>query len=146
MDRLLALLKVEVDFETSHLLFPTIIEWVLLALGLAIVATHGRRWAAAWREAAPVERRRWPVDTRRLVGCLVLTVVYFAAMEPVGAAVRPNSGIGFLLTSWAYVFALSWLFVRERTRRKTVAMTLNALVTPTLVWLVFAHLFRITLP
>ena len=55
-------------------------------------------------------------------------------------------GIGFLLTSMVYSFALSWLFVRDNTRRKTMMMCFNALITPTAVWFVFSYIFRITLP
>lgn len=146
MERISDLLKVQIDFDQSHLLFPTIIEWVLAGLALAIVATHGRRWLAQWRESPLLARMRgWQIDKRRLFGCLILTPVYFAAMEPVGS-IHPNVGVGFLLTSWVYGFALSWLFVHDNTRRKTLLMALNALITPTIVWFVFAHLFRITLP
>jgi len=146
MGSLADVLKVNVDFERAHLIFPTIIEWLLAALALAIVVTHAPRWVAAARAHPIGERvRGWNVDARRLIGCLVLTPVYFAAMEPVGK-LAPNTGVGFLITSIVYVFALSWLFVHDNTRRKTVVMALNALITPTLVWLVFAHVFRITLP
>lgn len=140
------LLKVQIDFDRSHLLFPTIIEWVLAALALAIIATRGRQWLASWRGCSLGARMQgWQIDKRRLFGCLILTPMYFAAMEPVGS-IYPNVGVGFLLTSWVYGFALSWLFVHDNNRRKTVLMALNALIVPTLVWLVFAHLFRITLP
>jgi len=140
------ILKVNIDFSRAHLLFPTIIEWLLVDMALAIVVTHAPRWVAACR-AGPIGERikGWNVDARRLFGCLILTPAYFAAMEPVGALV-PNTGLGFLITSCVYVFALSWLFVRDNNRRKTLTMVLNALITPTLVWFVFAHVFRITLP
>jgi putative tricarboxylic transport membrane protein len=146
MGRISHILEVKVDFSREHLLFPSIIEWVLVVLALAIVVTHAPRWVAAYRSASIGERiRGWKVDTRRLIGCLILTPVYFAAMQPVGSLAE-NTGVGFLITSCVYVFALSWLFVRDNNRRKTIAMTLNALITPTLVWFVFARIFRITLP
>jgi len=140
------LFKVQIDFATSHLLFPTIIEWLLAALFLAIVVVHGRGWLAALRGSALRERMAgMQLDRKRFFGCLGLTVVYFLAMEPVGS-LYPNTGIGFLLTSYVYAFALARLFVHDNTRRKTVLMILNALITPTLVWVIFAHVFRITLP
>ncbi|MDX5363894.1 MAG: tripartite tricarboxylate transporter TctB family protein [Pseudazoarcus pumilus] len=146
MENFADLLKVQIDFDRSHLLFPTIIEWLLAGLALAIIATHGRCWLAQWRTSGLRARvQTWQIDKRRLFGCLILTPVYFAAMEPVGSF-YPNVGVGFLLTSYVYGFALSWLFVHDNNRRKTVLMALNALITPTLVWFVFAHLFRITLP
>jgi len=146
MEKITDLFRVEVDFNQSHLLFPTIVEWVLAGLLIAIVVTHGRELAAQWRAAPLLARlRNWDVDKRRLFGCLTLTPIYFALMEPVGR-IHPNSGIGFLLTSCVYGFALSWLFVRDNSRRKMILMGLNALITPTIVWFVFAHIFRITLP
>lgn len=138
--------RVAVDFGTSHLLFPTIIEWVMAALGLAILVTHGPKWVAELRSKPFAQRMAaWEVDKRRLYGCLILTPVYFAAMEPVGS-IYPNVGVGFLLTSYVYGFALSWLFVRDNSRRKTVLMGLNALITTTFVWFVFSFVFKITLP
>lgn len=140
------LFRVKVDFSQSHLLFPTIIEWVLAALLVAIVIVHGRELLAQWKQAPLLARvKDWNFDRRRLPGTLVLTPLYFALMEPVGR-LYPNTGIGFLLTSIVYGFALSWLFVRDNSRRKMVLMTLNALITPTVVWFVFSYIFRITLP
>ncbi|MBT0959552.1 tripartite tricarboxylate transporter TctB family protein [Denitromonas iodatirespirans] len=146
MEKISDFFKVRIDFDQSHLFFPTIVEWVLVVLMLAIVVTHGRHWVARWRETPLGARiRAWEIDKRRLFGCLTLTPVYFAVMEPVGT-IYPNTGVGFLLTSYVYGFALSWLFVHDNNRRKTLLMALNALVTPTVVWFVFAHIFRITLP
>lgn len=146
MEKINDLFKVNVDFSQSHLLFPSIIEWVMAGLLVAIVIVHGRELVAQWREAPLLTRLKgWEFDKRRLLGSLILTPVYFALMEPVGRLV-PNSGIGFLLTSMVYGFALSWLFVRDNTRRKTILMSLNALITPAVVWFVFSYIFRITLP
>jgi len=146
MESLSNLLKVHVDFDRSHLLFPTIIEWVLGILLLAIIVVHGREVLEQWR-ASGLRRRiaQWQVDRKRLFGCLALTLVYFAAMEPVGQ-VYPNAGVGFLLTSIAYGLLLSWLFVHGTSRRKWVLISLNSVLTPLVVWLVFSHVFRITLP
>ena len=146
MNTFAEIFKVQIDFEKSHLIFPTIIEWLLATLALAIVITHAPGWVTALRSLPIAERiRGWDFDRKRLFGCLLLTPAYFAAMEPVGS-IAPNTGVGFLITSWVYVFALAWLFVRDNNRRKTIAMLLNAVITPTLVWFVFAHIFRITLP
>ena len=140
------LFRVHVEFSQSHLLFPTIIEWVLAVLLLVIALVHGPELLAQWRDGGLKERgTQWQVDKRRLFGSVILTAVYFAAMEPVGH-IYPNSGIGFLLTSVVYGFALSWLFVHDNNRRKTMLMALSSVITPTIVWFVFAHVFRITLP
>ncbi len=146
MEKISDLLRVEVDFSQSHLLFPSIIEWVLAGLLLAIVFVHGRELVVQWRQVSLWARlRNWEFDKRRLLGCLLLTPIYFTLMEPVGR-LYPNTGIGFLLTSMVYGFALSWLFVRDNSRRKMLLMGLNAVITPTAVWFVFSYIFRITLP
>lgn len=146
MQTLSELLKVQIDFERSHLLFPTIIEWVLAGLVLAIIIVHGPELLAQWRGGAIRDRlAHWQVDRKRLFGCLALTLAYFIAMEPIGT-LYPNSGIGFLLSSIVYGFALSLLFVRNLNRHKWILIALSSVLTPLLVWLVFAHVFRITLP
>lgn len=146
MGNLSQMLTIKMDFQRSHLFFPAIVEWILVGLLVLIALAHGRELVAHWRESSPVARiRNWTFDKRRLPGVLILTPIYFALMEPVGK-LRPNTGIGFLLTSIVYCFALSWVFVRDNNRRKTVLMTLNALITPTLVWFVFSYAFHITLP
>lgn len=146
MRSLSELLKIQMDFSRSHLFFPEIIQWILAGLLVLIAIAHGRELAAYWRTATPITRiRNWQFDRRRLLGSLILTPVYFVLMEPVGK-IYPNGGIGFLLTSMAYGFALSWLFVRDNNRRKTILMALNALITPTIVWFVFSYVFHITLP
>jgi putative tricarboxylic transport membrane protein len=146
MDKLSALLRVHVPFETSHLFFPRIIEWLLAALLLAIAVVHGPELLAQWRNGEVRSRlARWHVDGKRLFGCLALTLAYFMAMEPVGR-IYPNSGIGFLLCSIVYGLALSRLFVHGIDRRKWVLIASSSVLTPLVVWLVFAHLFRITLP
>ncbi|MBR0567565.1 tripartite tricarboxylate transporter TctB family protein [Azoarcus sp. L1K30] len=146
MDTLAELLKVQIDFEQSHLLFPSIVEWVLGGLMLAIIVVHGPELLAQWRNGALRScLAKWQVDKKRLFGCLALTLAYFIAMEPVGT-LYPNSGIGFLLTSIVYGFALSRLFVHDINRRKWMLIALSSVLTPLFVWVVFAHLFRITLP
>ena len=87
----------------------------------------------------------WQVDKRRLFGALALTLVYFAAMQPVGL-LCPNSGIGFLLTSIVYGFALSWLFVHDLDKRKWILIASSSVLTPLVVWTVFSTVFKITLP
>lgn len=146
MESLAELFKVHVAFDQSHLFFPAIVQWVLAVLLLAIAIVHGPELLAQWRGGALKDRlANWQVDRKRLVGSVVLTAVYFAAMEPVGQ-IHPNSGVGFLITSVVYGIALSWLFVHDLDRRKMVLIGLSSLITPALVWYVFAHVFRITLP
>jgi hypothetical protein len=146
MASLTELLKIHLEFEQSHLFFPRIVEWTLFGLLLAIAVVHGPELLAQWRSGGARGRiGQWQVDKKRLFGCLALTAIYFTVMEPVGK-LYPNSGIGFLLSSIVYGFLLSWLFVRDISRRKVTLMALSSVCTPFLVWLVFSHVFKITLP
>jgi hypothetical protein len=147
MDTLSEMLKVQVDFNQSHLLFPTLIQWLLLVLLGLMALVYGppylARSRAARGQAAPATRK--PADWVRLGGFLALTAVWFMAMEPVGRLL-PNTGLGFLLTSMPYGVALSWLFVHDLNRHKWRLIAASSVVTPLVVWAVFAYLFKITLP
>ncbi len=146
MEQISDLLKIHLTFDKSHLFFPTIVEWLLGFLLLAIAIVHGPELIAQWRSGAFRSRlANWEVDKRRLFGCLAMTLVYFAAMEPVGL-IYPNGGVGFLLTSIVYGFALSWLFGRDLDRRKWILIGSSSVLTPLVVWFVFSTVFKITLP
>ena len=141
------MLKVQVDFNQSHLLFPSLVQWLLLfLLGLIIIVYGPQQLAkvrAARAQAAPTARK--PVDWKRFGGFLVLTVVYFLAMEPLGRLL-PNTGIGFLLSSIPYGVVLSWLFVHDIDRHKWMLIAASSVLTPLAVWAIFAYVFKITLP
>nr|WP_321462493.1 tripartite tricarboxylate transporter TctB family protein [uncultured Cohaesibacter sp.] len=157
-----SLFKVSIDFSQSHLFFPNIIHWILLILALLIALTEGPRYlrkrralalegngsdkAAASKVAGKVASKvASKVDWLRLIGMLVLTILYFFAMEPVGE-IFPNTGLGFLLTSIPFMFLLSILFVHEPGRREFVTIALSSIISPTIAWYVLAHIFQITLP
>ncbi len=105
------LTRVTIDFETSHLVFPTIIGVILSVLGLAILVTHRHEIAGS---GAYWQRTFERMDKIRFFGAIALTVVYFLLMVPVGN-VWPNTGLGFLICSIPYVFLTGILF-RARTR------------------------------
>jgi len=141
------MLKVQIDFNQSHLLFPSLIQWLLFVLLGLIAIVYGPQQLAKARAARPqVEpAARHPVDWKRLGGFFALTVVWFVAMEPLGRLL-PNTGIGFLLSSIPYGVALSWLFVHDIDRHKWMLIGVSSLLTPLAVWAVFAYVFKITLP
>lgn len=137
-----SLTQVSIDFETSHLVFPTLIAIVLALLGLAIVATRWRRIAQAgpyWRGILG-EMDKW-----RFLGTLVLTLVYFSLMVPVGD-LWPNTGRGFLICSIPYVLATGLLYMHERGWRQVMPLAIVALVAPLLIWWLFTDVFFLTLP
>lgn len=136
------LTRVTIDFDTSHLIFPTIIAAVLGILGLAILVRDraailgsGRMWAATFRD----------MDKARFLGALALTVAYFLLMVPVGN-VWPNAGYGFLICSIPYIAALGLLFMHQRGPAAVGALLAVAVIAPPIVWWLFSEVFFLTLP
>lgn len=134
--------RVTVDFETSHLVFPTLIAVILALLGAVIlvskwreIATAGRYWRAIFAH----------MDKVRFFGTIGLTIVYFSLMVPVGD-VWPNTGLGFLICSIPFVLLTGLLFMHDRSARAALPVAVVAVVTPTLVWWLFTDLFFLTLP
>lgn len=136
------LTHVTIDFQSSHLLFPTLIGIVLAILGVAaIIKRRGELASAGARARAAFGE----MDRPRLFGTLALTVVYFSLMTPVGDF-WPNTGYGFLFCSIPFVFLSGLLFMHERPFRQVATMAAIAIAAPTLVWWLFAEVFFLTLP
>ncbi|NIC05484.1 tripartite tricarboxylate transporter [Billgrantia bachuensis] len=140
------LLSVSIDFETSHLFFPTLITWIMAVLFVLVVVTQVVPFLAAVRRG----ERALPIlgesmDGLRFFGTLALIVAYFHLMTVVGD-MFPYTGYGFLFVSIPFVFLMSLLYLHEWTRKALVIVTLNAFAAPSLAWLILAKLFQITLP
>lgn len=141
-----SLFKISIDFDQSHLFFPSIVQWVLLVLLAAIFAIYGPgyiRDLRAGRKKLPFQGI--PFDTLRFFGTVVLTIIYFQSMDIVGQFF-PNQGLGFLIMSIPFMFILSLLYVHGITRRKLVAIGLTALIAPTVAWHTLENMFNISLP
>ena len=136
------LTRVTIDFETSHLVFPTLIAIILAVLGLAILVTRRHEIAAS---GAYWHRTLGRMDKLRFFGTIALTIVYFSLMVPVGN-VWPNTGLGFLICSIPYVLLTGVLFLHQRGARQLLPVIVTAVVAPTLVWWLFTDLFFLTLP
>ena len=136
------LTKVTIDFQSSHLVFPTLIGSVLLVLGLAILATRWRAIAGAgqfWSQTLAA------TDKLRFFGTIILTLIYFLLMVPVGDF-WPNTGMGFLLCSIPFVALCGLLYLRDWTKSALSVLGVVSVAAPVLVWWVFAHIFFLTLP
>lgn len=141
-----SLFKVKVNFAESHTMFPTIVLWVLLFLLMLIFLFYGLPYL---RELARGEKKIQltvaHIDKLRLIGTVVLTIVYFQLMDYVGRFF-PNMGYGFLLVSMPFILLLSLLYVHGLNRSKLLFMSINAIVAPSMAWFILARLFNITLP
>ncbi len=143
---LASLFHVTIDFQESHMFFPTIVMWVLLFLLALIFIIYGRPYLCALRTGErTLSFSTSHIDKLRLIGTLVLTIAYFLSMDYVGDFF-PNTGLGFLFMSIPFMFCLSLLYVHNLNRRKFLTLSLNALIAPGLAWYVLAKLFHITLP
>lgn len=136
------LLEVTIDFDRSHLIFPTLIGVILLLLGLTILITRrhailrsGAMWSATFAQ----------MDKPRFFGTIVLTIVYFLLMVPIGD-LWPNTGLGFLICSIPFVAATGLLYMHDRGPRKMLPMLIVAVAAPTIVWWLFTYVFALTLP
>lgn len=136
------LFAVTIDFDTSHLIFPTLIGSILLLLGLAILITRRR---AILNSGAMWSQTLSQMDKPRFFGTIALTIVYFLLMVPVGD-IWPNTGLGFLICSIPFVALTGLLFMHERTTRNVIPMMIVAVIAPTLVWWLFTYVFALTLP
>lgn len=135
-------MNIQIDFATSHLVFPTVIGVILGVLGLAIVIRERRSIAtsgAYWRDTLS------RMDRMRFFGALVLTLVYFTLMVPVGN-IWPNTGYGFLFCSIPFVFLSGLLFMHDRSLRAIAPLAVVALVGPIFVWWLFTYPLFLTLP
>lgn len=146
-DPLTSLFKVSIDFKQSHLFFPTIIAWILLILGAAILIIYGIPFL---RDLKRGKRKKSAMFTEnfdhfRFWGTLALMVLYVMAMKYVGA-LFPNMGFGFLFATIPFMFILSLLYAHAIDRRKIVLISINSLLVPGISWYVLGNLFNLTLP
>ncbi|MGV2114377.1 tripartite tricarboxylate transporter TctB family protein [Agrobacterium salinitolerans] len=136
------LTRVKVDFATSHLIFPTVIGAILALLAVAILFTEYRNILASgpmWRQTLA------KMDKLRFFGTLVLTIVYFSLMVPVGD-IWPNTGLGFLICSVPFILAIGLLYMHERRVRDIIPLAIVAIVAPVSIWWLFNDVFFLTLP
>lgn len=140
------LFSVSIDFETSHLFFPTIIHWILGGLFVLILLTKVAPFMAAVKRgerSLPIVGE--PRDNLRFFGTFALIVAYFYFMAVVGD-LFPYTGYGFLFVSMAFVLLMSLLYLHEWTKKALIIVVINAVFAPSLAWFVLAKLFTITLP
>jgi hypothetical protein len=134
--------QVTIDFQTSHLIFPTVVGGILALLSLTIAVT---RWQSLAGVVPYWGRILRDLDKVRFLGALALTVAYFSAMVPVGD-IWPNTGIGFLSCSIPFLALSGLLFMHERRRSSLLILMAVSIAAPTFVWWLFGQVFFLTLP
>lgn len=137
-----SLLRVSIDFETSHLFFPRLVL-VILAVLLPFVLLSRRRELASFGTRLRQDLRE--ADHVRLLGTIVLTIAYFMVMPRIGD-LYPNTGLGFYLASIPYLFAVSVLYLHERSKRTLTIAAMNAVIAPSVCWYALTEAFNLSLP
>lgn len=141
-----SLFEVSIDFQESHMFFPTIVMWVLLLLLAVIFIVYGIPFIRAIKNGNhTLTFSTEHIDKLRLFGTIILTTVYFLLMDYVGAFF-PNMGMGFLLMSIPFMFLLSLLYVHNLSRKKFLMISFNAIMAPGIAWYLLAKMFNISLP
>jgi hypothetical protein len=141
-----SLFQISIDFNESHLFFPTLILWLLLFLLAAILIVFGMPFLHDLRSG-----KRQPsffienFDKLRLFGTLFWSMIYFIMMDVVGAQF-PNMGLGFLFVSMPFMFILSLLYAHDIDRKKLLIISINSILAPGLAWYILGELFNISLP
>lgn len=135
-----------IAFERSHLFFPRMVTALLGVLGFLVVMKN-RSGIVKWlgRLAGLEAGERSGAKRGILWATVVLTFLYLSAMYLIGRAL-PNTGLGFLISSIGYLFALSTLLGRPRGTRRLVFTAAHSLLAPALAWFVMVQLFGISLP
>ncbi len=138
--------QISIDFDRSHLFFPTIIIGLLVIVLFAILIRFAPSF---WHEVKNGTRKLSLLDENfdkfRLFGSLLLLLVYFIVMDVVGR-LFPNMGFGFLFTSIPFMLFTSLLYVHNLDRKKMILIGVNSLVAPCIAWYVLGNVFNISLP
>lgn len=145
-DSVSTLLSIKIDFEQSHMFFPNIIMWLLLFLFILIVVLYGKQFLedlTAGRRSIRFFQENY--DKIRLFGTIGAVIIYFILMDYVGT-LFPNTGLGFLLVSIPFMMCLSFLYVHDLNKKKTIIILLNSTIAPAAAWYILGNLFNITLP
>ncbi len=139
-------LSIKIDFDQSHMFFPKIIMWLLLLLFILIVVLYGRQFIKDVKEGRKsLKFFEENYDKIRLFGTIGAVIIYFILMDYVGEFF-PNTGLGFLLVSIPFMMCLSFLYVHDLNRKRTIIILLNSIIAPVAAWYILGNLFNITLP
>ncbi len=146
MVAMLFIFDIHIDFDQSHMFFPTIILGILLLLGLCIFILYGvnflKQVIAKERILSFFEEN---YDKCRLFGTFFLIFIYFLLLEPIGR-IFPNTGFGFVVTSMIFIFCSSLLYIHKKSRKKIIIAGLNAIIAPLICWYILGYVFNLTLP
>ncbi len=151
------MLRVNYKPSTSHWLFPPMIMWILAIMLVIMAIERAVKCKKSGKPFFNLKGYRFFIenwDKVKLVGTIVLMVLYFPSMNL----------IGFLPASIIFIFLFNVLFVGVsqlasiavafKTKkfwsnpdfRSLVISLIISVVSSTIIWFLFGQVFKITLP
>ncbi|WP_066048422.1 tripartite tricarboxylate transporter TctB family protein [Robertmurraya korlensis] len=131
------LLTMEITYSEYHLIFPKIIQTILIILLLAILVQQvSKRIRSGNKNIFFKKMMVENFDKLKFFGTILLLFGYVFFLEV----------IGFIAASIIFMFVLT-ILLRGNLKRNTLIISLvNSVTTSVLVWFFFGYLFDITLP
>jgi putative tricarboxylic transport membrane protein len=131
------LLTIEMKFSEYHSIFPTIILWTLILLGLSMLIPNIiKRIKEGRLTKFNFKFFEKNYDKVKFYGTLVLLLLYVFFLEITG----------FLATTIIFMFLITILFMGNYRRKALMVSLVNSVTTSLIVWYVFGTIFDITLP
>lgn len=131
------LFTMEITYSEYHLIFPKIIQTILIILLLAILVQQVlQRMKNRSSKKLFSKIMEENFDKLKFFGTILLLLGYVFFLEV----------IGFIAASIIFMFVLT-ILLRGDVKRNTLIISLvNSVTTSVLVWFFFGYLFDITLP
>lgn len=137
------MLNVSIDFAESHWFFPKIVITCIVLL-LAVILVKERKTIV--RSVAGFSMKSiLNHENYKAYIFLALISVYILGMDAL-SEMLPNTGYAFLISTIPLMFVIPLLIEKEINKRKLFFITINAIVSPVVAWVVLGQLFAITLP
>ncbi|MFC4323530.1 tripartite tricarboxylate transporter TctB family protein [Litchfieldia salsa] len=131
------LLTIEMKFSEYHSIFPTIIFWTLIILGLSMLIPNIiKRIKEGRLTSFNIKFFAKNYDKVKFYGTLGLLLAYVFFLEITG----------FLATTIIFMFLITILFMGDYKRKALIVSLVNSVTTSLIVWYVFGTIFDITLP
>lgn len=131
------LLTIEMKFSEYHSIFPNIILWTLILLGLSLLIPNIIKRVKEGRLTKfNFKFFEENYDKVKFYGTVALLLVYVFLLELTG----------FLATTIIFMFLITILFMGSYKRKAIIISLINSVTTSLIVWYVFGTIFDITLP
>jgi len=132
------LLRLTVQYSTSHMFFPKIVIGILIVLGIIILLMNIVSRVKSKKPLLDQDRRFFVkgYDKLKFFGSIALFILYIYCLKP----------LGFLYASILFIFLFNVLFCGTLRKKSLVISAAVSVISSVTVWYLFGIVFRITLP